>query len=296
MSSGSTIKVKLSVDGGTTWKDYVEAPSTTTTTNPTPTPTASPTPSPTPSTTSTGVDNNGISYLQTLDLDGYQLSYSNETFTFTKNFRSDGSMRMDFKDRVRNSVFLAGYFKVTGSDNDEEVSAKMNGGPHNDTNPEYADTMDLGIVNFAGTKSRVRWEKTHPDYSSSISPTYSQLPIDDIRNKWLGFAGLKVNLDTDKDGQPDKVAIIGAVDVGGLDTTTATLKPVNNWKITFKRIFSPSEIGLKSIYTPYVATMGHPELAQQTLRIDQQSQSAWQSTTNPPYKYVTCKEIIASAK
>jgi hypothetical protein len=113
MSTGSTIKVKLSVDGGTTWKDYVEAPSTTTT-NPTPTPTTSPTP-PT-STTSTGVDKNGIFYLQPLDSDGYQLPYSNETFTFTKNFRSDGSMRMDF--RVRNSVFLAGYFKVTGSDND----------------------------------------------------------------------------------------------------------------------------------------------------------------------------------
>ena len=228
--------------------------------------------------------------MQPLLSDGFRLAYFNETWTFDKNFRIDGSMRCDFKDRIRNSVFLAGYFKVTGSDTREEVSAKMNGGPHSDRVPTYADTMDLGIVNFAGTKSRIRWEKTHPKYSSSISPTSHQLSIGDIRNKWVGFAGLKVNLDTDGDGEPDKVAILGMVDVGGL--TEEEGKAANHWKITFQHIFTPSEIDLKSIFTPYVATIGKPELAEHTIRIDQQCHSAWMSS-NPPYKFVTCKEVAA---
>jgi hypothetical protein len=239
----------------------------------------------------TALDKNGIEYVQPLLSDGFRLIYSSETWTFNKNFRTDGSMRCDFEDLVRNSAFLAGYFKVTGSDMSEEVSAKMNGGPHSHRMATYADTMDLGIVNFAGTKSRIRWEKTHPNYSSSISPTSHQLPIGDIRNKWMGFAGLKVNLDTDDDGKPDKVAILGMVDVGGL--TAEETKPANQWKVTFKHIFTPSEIELKSIFTPYVATIGKPELAEHTIRIDQQSHSAWTSS-NPPYKFVTCKEVNAT--
>jgi hypothetical protein len=236
-------------------------------------------------------DKNGVRYVQPFS--AYRLTYSNETWTFTKNFRSDGSMRCDFKDRIRKSVYVGGYFKVKGPDS-EEVSAKLNGGPHTSSSPEntYADTMDIGIVNFLGTKSRVRWEKTHPYYSSGINPYGSNnLPIGDVRNKWRGFCGLKVNLDDDDgDGNPYRVALIEMVDVGGLNLTT--MKPLNNWKITYRRVFKPSEIALKSIWMPYVATIGKPELAQQTIRVDQQSQSEWLSS-NPPYKYVTCKEVTA---
>jgi hypothetical protein len=235
-------------------------------------------------------DKNGIRYVQPFA--AFRLTYSNETWTFRKNFRNDGSMRCDFKDRTRDSVYVGGYFKAKGPDS-EEVSAKLNGGPHTSSSPEntYADTMDIGIVNFLGTRSRVRWEKTHPNYSSGFPPTSHQLPVGDIRNNWRGFIGMKVNLDTDCDGNPDKVAIVGMVDTGGLDSTTG--EPVNQWKITFKRIFSPSEIDLKSIFTSYVGTIGKPESAYQTIRIDQQSQSEWFSS-NPPYKYVTCKEVTAT--
>lgn len=281
--SSSNVKVRVSVNDGP-YEDYVKASTTQA-----PAPAPSPSPSPAPD-TQTGVDKNGIAYVQPLKAEGFTLKYTNEAFTFTKNFRSDGSMRCDFKGTVRNSVMLAGYFKVAGSDSGEEVSAKMNGGPHNDSEPTWADTMDLGIVNFAGDKSRIRWEKTHPDYSSSIAPTYKELPIGDIRNKWLGYIGMKVNLDTTGDGKPDKVAILGMVDIGGL---AADGKPANNWKITFKRIFAASEIDLKSIFTPYVATIGQSAVANNTIRIDQQSQSAWTSSS-PPYKYVTCKEILTS--
>jgi hypothetical protein len=241
-------------------------------------------------TTTSSNDKNGTKYLQPLL--GYSLNYSNETWTFTKNFRSDGSMRCNFRDTIRNSVYIGGYFKVKGPDS-EEVSAKLNGGPHTSSIPEntYADTMDLGITNFAGTRSRVRWEKTHPNYSSSISPISTSLPVGDVRNKWRGYCGLKVNLDTNGDGKPDRVALVGMVDVGGLDSST--LKPVNNWKVTFLRYFNSSQIDLKSIWTPFVATIGKPELAYQTIRIDNQTQSEWESS-NPPYRYVTCKEVTAT--
>ena len=242
-------------------------------------------------TTTSSYDKNGIRYVQPLS--GFRLSYSNETWTFTKNFRSDSSMRCDFSDRVRDSVYIGGYFKVKGPDS-EEVSAKLNGGPHTSSCPEntYADTMDVGITNLSGTRSRVRWEKKHPNYSSGISPSSTSLPVGDVRNKWGGYCGLKINLDDNGDDEPDRVALVGMVGVGGLNSTT--MKPVNNWKVTYLRYFIPSEIALKSIWTPYVATIDKPELAYQTIRIDEQSQSEWKSSTNPPYRYVTCKQVRAT--
>jgi hypothetical protein len=75
-------------------------------------------------TTTSSYDKNGIRYVQPLS--GFRLSYSDETWTFTKNFRSDSSIRCDCRDRVRDSVHIGGYFKVKGPDS-EEVSAKLNG-------------------------------------------------------------------------------------------------------------------------------------------------------------------------
>ena len=45
-----------------------------------------------------------------------------------------------------------------------------------------------------------------------------------------------------------------------------------------------TEVGLKSPSTPYVATIGHPEEAQATLRIDQQG-------SGYEYKYVTYRRL-----
>src|SRR5919108_5073926 len=55
-------------------------------------------------TTTSSYDKNGIRYVQPFS--SYRLTYSNETWTFKKNFRSDGSMRCDFKDRIRKSVYV----------------------------------------------------------------------------------------------------------------------------------------------------------------------------------------------
>lgn len=248
-----------------------------------------------------GNDINGIQYLQPLTGDGYTLDYFNETFTYTKNFRSDGSMRSNFVDAVRPSVALFGYFKVISTTVDaEEISAEMNGGPHTSTgtsgdffvaNDKWADVMDLGITNAIGTTSRVRWEETHPNYSSAFTPTTTGQPIGTIKNLWRGVCGIKVNIDTNNDDRPDKVAIIGAVDTGGL--TSGNTIPANTWVVTYKRLFLPSEIALKSIWRPYVAQICHPDAVENTIRIDGQTQADWISTDPnvQPYKYTTCKEV-----
>jgi hypothetical protein len=247
-------------------------------------------------------DKNGIQYVQPLLSSNQQLlSYSYETFTYDRDLRDNGSMRFYFRDEVRrDSVMLAGYFKVSGANYpDEYVAAALNGGYHSGNAPPaipnntYADTMWIECVNFAGTKSRVRWEKTHPIYTSDVLLTSSQLPVGDIRDIWRGFIAIKVNLDTDDNGSPDKIALVGMVDKGELDSTN-NLKPKNQWVTTYNHIFSPSEIALKKLFSSYVRSIGQTEYEEQFWRIDNQNPTTWRSTTNPPYKYLTCKKVTAT--
>lgn len=243
------------------------------------------------------LDGNGIEYPQPLVTDGYNLTFANETNSFQKNFRSDGSMRCDFIGK-RDSVMMAGYFYVTDSMpgypyNGEEVTAKMNGGPHNDTDPDWADTMSLGITRFDGTKSRARWERDHPQYSDPIHET--NISIGDVRKKWRGYIGLKVNL---PNASPTQVALVGMVDTGGLNSSG---KPVNNWTVTYKRLFTTAQIdsfggngvtaGLKSKFTPYVCTISQCGEAQNTIRIDKQGSP--ETFDNNYWKLVTCKTVTA---
>ena len=252
--------------------------------------------------TSSGtLDKNGIKRVDPLN--EYSLSYDDEWYTFIKNFRSDGSMRMDFKNRESDSAMLAGFFRIQSSDctntPKEEIASKFNGGPHtsngesgskDEPNNTWADTMDMG-TSFDLDKGRVRWEKTHPIYSSSISPTSTQTPISGTMcstpDRWIGYMAFKLNLDSNCDGKVDQIRLIQYIDKSGLNNG----KPRNSWILTFGRTFSINEIGLKSKIQSYVEDIGHPEYRYQTLRIDGQSQSEWKSTTNPPYKFVTLKEI-----
>jgi hypothetical protein len=246
-------------------------------------------------------DANGIAYPQPLQEEGFLLSYSNEAFTFFENFREDGSMRCNFRDAVRNSAMIAGYYKVdiNTAPDAEEVACQMNGAQHtNDAPPAtpnntYTDCMDIGITNMLGTTSRVRFEATHPTLTTGYLPTYEEQPIGNIRGVWRGYIGLKVNLDMNNDGILDSVALIGMVDIGGLD---ANENPVNNWKITFKRIFTEAEIeaaGIKGVFVPYVATIDEAEWIETTIRIDGQIHADWTNATVSlrPYRHVTCKEI-----
>jgi hypothetical protein len=249
--------------------------------------------------------------------DSYSLSYDSEYYIgdARKNFRTDGSMRIDWQGKPAtmtetDGVMLAGYFNIdlggertTANDctanPGEEISMKMNGGPHNNDNPTWADTMDSGTISFNGDRSRFRVEPTHPDYSSSFSS--NSLPggwpiqstdLCTVPTGWIGAMTFKINVDKNKDGTADAVRILHYVDESGLLNN----KPQNKWELVYYREFAvPNGMdGIKSMLVPYVCTIGECDEHQETIRIDEQSQSRWQSTTNPPYKFVTYKEIVVA--
>jgi hypothetical protein len=266
------------------------------------------------------LDPNGVRRIDALGAagpfsDDIDMSYDSEYYigSAVKNFRSDGSMRIDWESKPASmsdtdGVFLAGYFNINlggevTSGNDctanpsEEISMKMNGGPHSDSNSEWADTMDSGTISFNGDRSRFRTEEDHPDYSGSYSGR--SLPggwpiqtsnLCTVPGGWVGAATVKVNVDTNSDGTADAVRIIHYVDESGLDSAG---KPRNNWEVVYYQQFAvPNGMDVKSMLIPYVCTIGQCDEHQETIRIDEQSLSRWQSTSNPPYRFVTYKEII----
>ena len=268
------------------------------------------------------LDPNGIRRLNPLGNnspfgDSHSISYDSEYYITDarKNFRSDGSMRIDWKGKPAtmsdtDGVMLAGYFNIdlggertTGNDCSanptEEISMKMNGGPHSSTNSEWADTMDSGTISFNGDRSRFRVEENHPDYSGSYAgrslpggwPIQSST-VCSVPGGWVGAMTFKINVDTNRDGTADAVRILHYVDESGLNTNGT---PKNNWELVYYQQFAvPNGMDLKSMLQPYVCTIGECDEHYETIRIDEQSLSRWQSTTNPPYKFVTYKEIIVA--
>jgi hypothetical protein len=224
------------------------------------------------------VDKNGVAYVA---LPGFSYVGGKERFDWKENFKSNGSMRHDFSGTAEGNQCALGYFVVEGP-NDEELSIKLGGGPHNDDNPEYADTYDFGVTNFAGNKSRLRFEKTHPDYSDSI-PGLS-FSFGSVENKWVGVMACKLNLDDNADSQVDKIWTVAWVDPQGLD---AQGKPKNAWTKVFDKKLSLGEVKLKSPTEPYVATIGKPQLAQATVRIDEQDEGSYE------HKYVAYRSPVA---
>jgi hypothetical protein len=275
------------------------------------------------------LDPNGLKRLDPIA--GYNYAIGNEYYVgdsgVIKNFRSDGSERIDFKGKETDSLILAGYVNVVkGAGNnanictqepDEEISTKINGGPHTSNNenevatftditpwpsPNSADTQDVGNINFAGNEGRLRPEMTHPDYGTAYpSASGNNYPSSNICNAspddWIGFYTIKLNKDTNCDGTYDRVTIASYIDTSGLG---ADGKPQNKFTPatggyrTYIATFSATAIELKSIYQYWgqYASVNHPTDSYQTLRIDHQSQSAWQSTTDPPYKFISLKQIV----
>jgi hypothetical protein len=219
-----------------------------------------------------GSDVNGVEYLP---IAGYR--YVADRFDWDENFRSDGSMRHDFHNAPDSNQCVLGYFFIDGPD-DEEISVKLASGPHNDTNPTWADTYDLGVTNFIGDRSRLRYEDTHPSYSDGPSDTIS---IGDIRNKWVGAMGCKVNVDSDGNGEPDAARVVSWVDPTGLDGNGA---PNNGWVVVFDHTIDFADIDLKSPAEPYVVTIGEADQAQATIRIDEQG-------ADYDYKFVAYRKL-----
>jgi hypothetical protein len=245
----------------------------------------------------------------------YNIAIGDQYFTFVKNFRSDGSMRMNFRGLDTPSMVIAGYIRVQSEDcaatPNEEISGQLNGGPHTSNgvpgstsqpNSWWADNFDLGI-SFSGQDSRLRVEPTHPELSDPFDSDTDTLPLDDdlCTGNFVGVQFHKTNLDTDCDDEIDSVGLATFVDLTGPGS-------LNDWELAYSRIFAIADIEdpdasangvedkVKSAEVPYVTTIGHPEAVEQTIRIDGQSQSEWQSTTNPPYKFVTLKEVTATNK
>ncbi|HYO60020.1 discoidin domain-containing protein [Archangium sp.] len=218
------------------------------------------------------VDKNGVAYLP---IAGFR--YVGERFDWTQNFKADGSMRHDFENTPHGNQCVVGYFVVNGPDA-EEISAKLGGGPHSSDHPTWADTYDLGITNFTGTRSRLRYEATHPDYTAGPTRTIS---LGDLRNKWVGAMGCKLNLDQDGNGSIDRIRVLAWVDPTGLDSTG---KPKNGWVNTLDLTLTLPDVDLKSPTIPYVVTIGQSAESQATIRIDEQG-SSYQ------YKYVAYRRL-----
>jgi hypothetical protein len=204
-------------------------------------------------------DTNGVAYVK---IEGYRYLLDKERFDWSENFQGD-SMRHDFENAPESNQCLVGYFMVDGPD-DEEISAKLASGPHNDDNSEYADTYDLGLFNFGGTRARLRYEATHPDYDDGPE---ADINIGDVRGTWVGAMGCKLNFDSNKDGTFDTAKVLAFVDTSGFD---ASGKPQNKWQPTLDLSIPFADVQLKSPEEPYVATIGKPEISQATLRIDGQ--------------------------
>jgi hypothetical protein len=90
-----------------------------------------------------------------------------------------------------------------------------------------------------------------------------------------------LNVDRSGDGTPDTARIVAMIDVGGLNPSG---QPTNEWRTTLDVEIPFTEVGLKSPATPYVATIGHSEEAQATLRIDGQG-------SGYEYKFVTYRRL-----
>ena len=279
------------------------------------------------------LDPNGLLRLDPLA--GYTYDIGTEYYiqSATKNFGTASlpdSMRIDFNGKETDSLIIAGYVNVVkGAGNNpnicdeqpaEEISTKINGGVHtnnnNDTissdtditpwpNPNSADTMDVGIINFAGDQGRIRSEKTHPsplpDVVMESGNTYPGVDMCNASpDDWIGFMTIKVNRDTNCAGvgKYDDVWIASFIDTSGLG---ADGKPQNHWTPTqggYRTVlahFGPTDpdMPLKAIwqYWGQYASVNHPESSQQTLRIDHQSKTAWENESDLPYKFITLKKI-----
>jgi hypothetical protein len=198
-------------------------------------------------------------------LPGFTYTGGVERFDWHENFKSNGSMRHDFEGTTEVNQCVIGYFFVDGPD-DEEISAKLGGGPHTDSHKTWADTHDVAITNFAGDRARVRWEATHPQYDSG--PT-ADIDVGDIRNEWVGAMGCKLNLDEDENGEVDHIWYVAYVDPEGLD---AAGNPRNGWVQTLDLKIDVDDVELKSPAVPYVVTIGEEDEAQATMRIDEQDE------------------------
>lgn len=118
-------------------------------------------------------------------------SYLSLNETFSRNFRTDGSMRLDVEQKDMGGKWrpdkeIVVFLKVSGKNPKEEVSAKLDGGPHNDKNPELGRCYDIG-VSFDAKRLRLRVEDKHPHMIDYEEIDLTKLGLPALTGMWYGF-------------------------------------------------------------------------------------------------------------
>lgn len=137
------------------------------------------------------VDINGVEFFEE---DG--ITYLSENHTFHKNFRSDGSMRMDIQSadmggKCRSDKEVVVFLKTQKTKAKERCNLKSDGGPHTPTNPPIGRCEDFGIT-FDGKEAVWEQELRHEGggggpYMERAVEDISKYNLPSIANNWYGF-------------------------------------------------------------------------------------------------------------
>ncbi|NOJ30481.1 MAG: hypothetical protein DA328_09980, partial [Nitrososphaeraceae archaeon] len=199
-------------------------------------------------------DQNGVVIFKEFEYTGI------ESYNPVENYQQN-SRRLDFESPRMDSVICGAYIKATG---DDEYSAKLGGGSHNDSKPLNGRCYIIGI-NFNLTKIRIRLEPDHSkDYITYLEKDISEFGFASGVGRTIGLAYAKIN-------EENGVRLIAWIEPDGLDSEG---KPLNNYvKVLDELITDPIW------YTPYDVTD-----FQNTIRVDGQDSSF-------EYKYAYAREV-----
>jgi hypothetical protein len=123
------------------------------------------------------------------------------------------------------SMLVSGYYKISLSDNSEELSYKVFGGTHSDGVAKQGQCYSFGCQQDGAPSLKKEYPEhpTTPDFSkkAKIEPGMPS-KLKSLKNRWIGLAGVIWADQADK-----KVHIKVYVDDDGM----VDGKPANNWKL-----------------------------------------------------------------
>ena len=166
--------------------------------------------------TETGaVDKNGVVQL-------YATLPGKESYEPVKNFRDDGK-RFDFEEDYTPALDVYGYFKLNKKV-DDEISPKVFGGTHSESNKKAARCYDFGIDD-GGKHVRLRIEHQHlgggKGYTGNLIKKSTN--FDSYIGRWVGVRFLGYH-ESDK----KRTRLVILIDNKGL---TEGGKPANEWEV-----------------------------------------------------------------
>jgi hypothetical protein len=179
--------------------------------------------------------------------------------------KSNGSFRENFKrgNRDLNSVLIGGYIKADGPA-DEEISGKLGGGRHTDSdNGKAGRCYDIGL-RLNGSGVRIRKENPHPDYHNTGQER--SLSLGDFRTHYVGVMFMKVNVVVN--GQ-DRVRCRCWVDNAGMSDSGVFTAANQNWQ----EVLDGTDDG--SWHDGIWLTTASPGDSSATIRTDEQNSGSY---------------------